>query len=306
MFKGILLIGSLGLLVACQDAGVTGSILNSGEKVIYGDDDRLDLYQVEDQKVMENARSTVALVQMSKISAAEDGVFNLATVPLSEKINLCPSERFKEQNTLAFCSGSLVGPDLVLTAGHCARNCATTAMVFDYAVNSASDNPSQVNIDNLYLCKEVVDFKLEQGFGADYALLRLDRPVVNRKPLTVRRDGNVSKGTKLYVIGHPSGLPTKVAGGASVREIDHRPFFVANLDTYGGNSGSAVFNDATGEIEGILVRGENDYASNGVCMESFRCANDECMGEHVTKVGLVSDSIPRSEQSDVISSLNFE
>ncbi|MCB0347237.1 MAG: trypsin-like peptidase domain-containing protein [Bdellovibrionales bacterium] len=305
MLKNILLVGTLGLLVACQDAGVTTSALN-GERVIYGDDDRLDLYQVEDQKVMDNARSTVALVQMSKIRSAGEGVFNLAVTPLADRMNLCPTERFKEQNTLAFCSGSLVGPDLVLTAGHCARNCDTTAMIFDYAVNSASENPSQVKEDNLYLCKEVVDFKLEQGFGADYALLRLDRPVANRTPLKIRRSGNVSKGTKLYVIGHPSGLPTKVAGGASVREIDHRPYFVANLDTYGGNSGSAVFNQETGEIEGILVRGETDYVSNGVCMESMRCDNDDCMGEHVTKVGLVGNSIPKSEESDVISSLNFE
>ncbi|MEK7233144.1 MAG: S46 family peptidase [Elusimicrobiota bacterium] len=34
-------------------------------------------------------------------------------------------------------------------------------------------------------------------------------------------------------------------------------FFVANLDTYGGNSGSAVFNVETNLVEGILLRSES-------------------------------------------------
>lgn len=304
--KKILLVASLGFLAACQDAGVIGPVMN-GEKVIYGEDDRQDLFEVQDATMLANAKSTAALVQVSKISSAGDGEFKIATAKLSDRINLCQAERFKEQNTAAFCSGSLVGPDLILTAGHCARSCGTTAVVFDFAVKQAGDNPESVNVENLYLCKEVVSYKLEQGFGADYAVLRLDRAVTNRTPLKVRRTGNVQKGDKLYVIGHPSGLPTKVAGGANVREIDHRPYFVANLDTYGGNSGSAVFNQESGEIEGILVRGETDYVSNGVCMESMRCTNEGCMGEHVTKVGLVLSDIPVTEKApDVISSLSFE
>jgi V8-like Glu-specific endopeptidase len=298
--KKILLIASLGFLAACQDAGVIGPVLN-GEKVIYGEDDRQDLFEVQDEVMLANAKSTVALVQVSKLSSAGEGVFNIATATLSSRMNLCQAERFKEQNTAAFCSGSLVGPDLILTAGHCARSCDTTAIVFDFAVNQAGENPKTTKAENLYLCKEVVSYKLEQGFGADYAVIRLDRAVANRTPLKVRRSGNVAKGEKLYVIGHPSGLPTKVAGGANVREIDHKPYFVANLDTYGGNSGSAVFNQETGVIEGILVRGETDYVSNGVCMESMRCTDAGCMGEHVTKVGLVLNAIP--ETNTAISSL---
>lgn len=49
----------------------------------------------------------------------------------------------------------------------------------------------------------------------------------------------------------PAGLPQKIAGGAKVRSIQ-TGFFVANLETDGGNSGSAVFNLSNGVIEGIL------------------------------------------------------
>ena len=34
---------------------------------------------------------------------------------------------------------------------------------------------------------------------------------------------------------------------------------VTNLDSFGGNSGAAVFNASTLEVEGILVRGDRDY-----------------------------------------------
>lgn len=36
----------------------------------------------------------------------------------------------------------------------------------------------------------------------------------------------------------PAGLPTKIAGGATMRDASPNGYYVANLDTYGGNSGS--------------------------------------------------------------------
>ena len=50
----------------------------------------------------------------------------------------------------------------------------------------------------------------------------------------------LSLDTPLVVIGHPSGLPTKIADGAWVRNNESEYYFVTNLDTFGGNSGSAV------------------------------------------------------------------
>src|SRR6185295_6557109 len=97
---------------------------------------------------------------------------------------------------------------------------------------------------------------------------------------------------KIIVIGHPAGLPTKVAGGAAVRDEKPAGYFTANLDTYGGNSGSAVFNAVTGLVEGILVRGENDYVWKGSCRVSNVCTNEGCRGEDVTKVSALADIIP--------------
>ncbi|MFN8369647.1 MAG: S46 family peptidase [Bacteriovoracaceae bacterium] len=82
------------------------------------------------------------------------------------------------------------------------------------------------------------------------------------------------------------GLPTKISDGANVRTNNNPKYFVANLDTYGGNSGSAVFNTKTGEVEGILVRGENDYVYDSAqgCRVSNKCTNAGCRGEDVTRI----------------------
>jgi hypothetical protein len=129
--------------------------------------------------------------------------------------------------------------------------------------------------------------------GPDYAIIKLDRKVTNHKPLEINREDNIRRGTPLFVIGHPTGLPTKVAGGASVRTADRNGYFVANLDTYGGNSGSAVFNIKTNLIEGILVRGDNDYVVQGNCRVSNYVSDSGGRGEDVTNVSVVAKFIPR-------------
>ena len=96
----------------------------------------------------------------------------------------------------------------------------------------------------------------------------------------------MEKGTELVVIGHPTGLPTKIAGGAWVRQNTNNVYFQSNLDTFGGNSGSAVFDAETGTVEGILVRGETDYVydSSRGCRVPKQCSNEGCRGEDVTRI----------------------
>jgi len=86
--------------------------------VIYGDDDRLDIYQVQSGMLRQLADSTVGLIKGYKITV-EGEKAAIQTTSYSQSYNLCEDEPFYEQETAAFCSGSLVGPDLVMTAGHC-------------------------------------------------------------------------------------------------------------------------------------------------------------------------------------------
>jgi Peptidase S46 len=98
----------------------------------------------------------------------------------------------------------------------------------------------------------------------------------------------------LYVIGHPCGLPQKYAPRARVRDNTPDTFFVANLDTYGGNSGSPVFNSSSNAVEGILVRGENDFVSRGSCYVSMVCPTTGCRGEDVTRSTVWAGKLPKA------------
>lgn len=286
---------ALGAVVAVTAFGSLSALAKHHDfsaKVIYGDDDRLDLYQVQDQNLKVLAASTVALMRSSDITI-NGAVAHIVEDPIGEAYGLCEDEPFYHQNSAAFCSGFLVGPDTIVTAGHCVRSqssCLGTRFVFGFAMNSANDRANQVPADNVYACRELVH-SVAVGTGEDFAVIKLDRPVVDREPLALSPQ-TASEGTALTVIGHPSGLPVKVAGGAEVREI-RSEYLVANLDTYGGNSGSAVFNTQTGAVEGILVRGEADYVYDNGCRRSNVCTNEGCRGEDVT---LIKQTFPYLEQ----------
>lgn len=258
-------------------------------KVIYGEDNRQDLYEVNDPSLLALADSTAALMYYGDLTQNGD-ITQIKTTKYANsfRLPLCAGERFIEQETAAFCSGFLIAPNIMATAGHCIQtqsspssDCTTTRFVFGFNINAKSVHPSLVQSSEVYSCKRIIKQVLVSS-GADFSIVELDRDVKNHKPLKLRQSGAASVNDELVVIGHPSGLPTKVAGGAGVREI-FPAFLRTNLDTYGGNSGSAVFNAKTHEVEGILVRGETDFVANGNCMVSKRCEKNSCRGEDVTK-----------------------
>ncbi len=273
-------------------------------QVIYGADDRIDLYQTQNSKLRSMADSTVALVQSSDVKA-EGAVARLNTSPYGTGNGLCKDEPFYEQVTAAFCSGSLVAPDIIMTAGHCITSessCAGTKFVFGFAVTEKGKMPTSVASKDVYGCSKLIG-REQVNDGADWALIKLDRAVTGHVPLKMNLTGTITNKTPIVVIGHPAGLPTKIAGGSEVRDASKNGYFTANLDTYGGNSGSAVFNAKTGLIEGILVRGENDYVNRGGCRVSNVCTADGCRGEDVTKISAVSDKLPGARHRDRVAEM---
>ena len=259
----------------------------SGTKVIYGDDNREDVINSTNSMYVELAKSTAGMIPKSSLRSASNGKVKINGTALSSR-GICKSERFSEQPTAANCSGFLVGENLLVTAGHCIRSksdCARYNWVFDYRIEQDGQKSVSVDATSVYSCKRIISRKLTRSDMDDWALLELDRKVTDRRVLDYRRSGKISKGEPLVVIGHPTGLPTKIADGANVRSLRGK-YFVANLDTYGGNSGSAVFNANSGVIEGILVRGETDYVydSSQGCRVSNVIGDNAGRGEDVTYI----------------------
>ncbi len=260
---------------------------SKGRDVIYGDDNRVDVYASNDSVLAELSKSTAAMINSRDLKTKSDGFVEIQGKTLVER-GICSSERFSHQTSSANCSGFIVGENLLVTAGHCIRtqaDCDSYRWVFDYKVDDATHSRVSVSSDKIYSCKRIISRSLDNLSKDDYAFIELDRAVSDRRPLSYRESGTISRGEPLVVIGHPTGLPTKIADQAKVRSLQSK-YFIANLDTYGGNSGSAVINANTHEVEGILVRGETDYVydSQKGCQVSFKCTEDGCRGEDVTYI----------------------
>ena len=270
------------------------------DKVIYGNDDRTHLNESEMATFKDLARGTAGMIPSSKLETQFDGLLTLINGrTLEQTQRVCKDEMFSQVMTAANCSGFLVGKNQLVTAGHCIKSdfdCANNKWVFDFRQDLIPEGEDQlyVNSDNVYGCKKIISRALSRASKNDYALIELDREVTDRPILKFRSEGKIEDNDPLVVIGHPSGLPTIIAGGANVRTNDNDFFFQANLDTFGGNSGSAVFNAKTNTVEGILVRGETDYAydAESGCYRVFKCKDDECRGEDITRITVIPELVP--------------
>ncbi|MBD3298853.1 MAG: hypothetical protein GF341_09380 [candidate division Zixibacteria bacterium] len=277
------------------------------ERVIYGDDNRLDIYAVTDPNVLKLAQAACLVVSTSELSDNGDGTYTLDAVPWTSQSGwpLCSDERFRGQLNAGFCSAYLVGDDIIVTAGHCvsASSCGSSAFVFGFQQVDSLTGPSlTISEDDVYFCSGIIDQVLSGDF--DHCVLQLDRPVVGREPLPIRRSGSVSDGDSLIVVGHPVGLPMKAAGGAIVQNANGpTEWFQANLDTYGGNSGSLVANLTDFTVEGILVRGATDFDVDGSCIRSNQVPNSGNTGsglqfEEVSKTITFAGVIPELINSE--------
>jgi len=262
--------------------------------IIYGNDDRLEFYQVTHPTLLTTLDSTVVLLTPGQVSPSTGGGYDIdiySNGTLGERFDLCPSERFADQPTPGFCSGFQVGPDLIATAGHCIRtasDCANTTFVFGFQVPSAGVVVGWVPADNVYTCDQIVA-RVETS-TVDFAVVRTDRPIVGHAALPLRRQGAVetdANAVALFDASNMAGLPVKATGGptpvgvtglsGATVKASSPGYFEANVDVFAGNSGSAVVSvDAGGMfnfVEGVLVRGNPDWVWNSICNVSNVCSD---------------------------------
>ncbi|HVG57576.1 MAG TPA: serine protease, partial [Hyalangium sp.] len=268
-------------------------VSQSKDPVVYGTDNRTDVYAHADATLRARAQqSTVALMNPSDFNTSNPNnvTFNAST--LQSAFNLCSTERFLNDLTPAFCSGTLIDDDLVLTAGHCitsASACSNTRFVFNFYRTSTTGMQTVTTAD-IFSCQSIVvrQQAVVNGQNLDYAIVRLDRAATPRFVPAPIRAGNtaLAVGTSVTVIGSGSGIPFKIDAGGSVRDAraGTLDYFVASTDTFGGNSGSGVYENSGYTVAGILVRGETDYVSNGSCRVVNVCTETGCRGEDITYV----------------------
>jgi len=248
---------SLSVLLILSVCGVKLEASTSQPYVIYGDDDRVEAYERPHLKTETQA---VAAMVANKYFALQTLLgYQLETYNAQQTYNFCYGQRFEDQPILSDCTGFLVAPDVLMTAGHCVSNegdCRSFQWVFDYKMSEELGSPKEIDRNNVYQCKSIITKSTERG--VDYVILRLDRRS-ERQPLRLAPQHVMQEpGTEVYMIGYPSGLPMKITERAQILR-NERHLYVTNLDAFHGNSGAPVFDQATNTVIGMLVSGANDY-----------------------------------------------
>lgn len=238
------------------------------------------------------ARATAVALLKSGYSQHQTGTISLSTDLLTQ---FCKDELFYNEPSIPYaCTGFLVAPDLLVTAGHCmyAINtpnqelkdesglaCEAFDWIFDYATQpDGTVNLEKIPAENLYHCKRIVyAVHKDKSPFQDFALIQLDRTVTGRNPLKLSST-NPALGSEHFMIGHPFGTPQKISDhGRVLLNNPAHSAFVTNLDASEGNSGSPVFNSKK-EVVGILVSGTPSantyYDSKNKCERVNRC-NDQ-------------------------------
>lgn len=279
--------------IACEEPLKEGAspLLAIEQPVINGEDDRKELFELAQADQRDSlARSVAALMWAHRIDFTEPGV--LRAVSLRQATGACLDERFLDQPAAAFCSATLIDDDLVLTAGHCssaadghaAERCQRLLIVFGYGY--VEEGQLALRGDHgVYTCRGVVHSEktlTDAGF-ADLAVLQLDRPVAADLTPAVVAETAPRLGDAVLAASHGAGLPLKVDAGGEIAEIlAGGDYFVASTDSFGGGSGSPLFNAEMGLV-GHQVRGSADWEYDADCVRAARASEPREEHQLVTR-----------------------
>jgi V8-like Glu-specific endopeptidase len=237
---------------------------------IYGPDNRVDYFDIKNPIIQNLAKSTPIIVDKKNLLALPDGTYKILPKNLMESSDMCSDALFSSQPILGHCSATLIEKDVIITAGHCfspslkqPSNYQEMYVIFDYLLNDPSQTEIIIKSENVFEIKELLyyhfpplEIPVAKGFK-DLSLARLDR-ATNRTPIKMNTAFNYAKGTKLFMLGYPMGLPLKYTDDAEILKLDRSQHaFHHQLDAFSSNSGSAIYDEATNEIIGVMVRGES-------------------------------------------------
>jgi hypothetical protein len=234
------------------------------------------------KQVLTNAAAVGVVVEKNKLHAVTDSIFQLDIgLTLGQQFKLCPGTPFLDQPVIGLGTAFILNEQMMITANHVFMDEPDRyVIVFGFEmVNKVGAYEGLIALKDIYYPKRII----QSDEILDVAIFEVTRPL-DRPVLNYSISGTPAIYSQIYMIGHPYGLPKKVALDASVQSAGREEYFYTTLVASQGNSGSPVFDMNTHKVIGILVSGEVDYTWNGSCNSSSTCRIPYCKGEKVINI----------------------
>lgn len=240
---------------------------------IVGEDNRISYQELVRFNPALLAEATATQLSAKYLKDIDDKTMSYPTGKIQ---NQCPGEKFAGERTLGGCSGFLIAPNILVTAGHCKdysqADCSDDAWLFHH-YSSPPEGRALLKKEDIYFCEEVLAFEHNQE--ADYAVLKLNRSVPNATILKVDPRDQAELNDPVAILGYPLGLPfTYTPGGRILTKS--KEYLQTDSDAFKNNSGSALVNMRTGYVEGILTNSKRGVTLNSLdgCAESIHHPQD--------------------------------
>ncbi|MCX6245881.1 MAG: serine protease [Bacteroidetes bacterium] len=247
--------------------------LNKNKSLYYGVNTITGIYSFKTtilpSEVLKSARCVCAIINKSYLTETDTG-YTIKASKLCYKfvtagsvsLQLCRSEKFIEEICASTGTGWAYKDNLIVTATHCFKKNNETdysnyLFIFDFL---EIDSGAIISKTRVFRPVGKVTLKPEDK-NLEFTIIQVDRPVPEFRYAELDNVPPSSINpitTRLFMLGHPLGLPLKYAPDGKI-SYSADNYFITNLNAYAGNSGSPVFRSGTKKVVGMLVCGNNDF-----------------------------------------------
>lgn len=230
---------------------------------LYDNDDRVDFYKLQDAQLKKISQAVAYEIYFDELKGwTFNRYWEILIQPL-EAEGVCRNERFSNQPVMRNdCSGILVGSKKLLLPGNCITEhyCKNDLFYFMFNHHLSSSAPLDVKRDrkNFFKCEKVLKRVFDPQTATSFALIELNKEVEGITPVEFSDTEDIAANQELIAIGHPAGMPMKIARDAFVAD-QNKTHFLVSSDIAGSSKGTAIINATTLKLEGMLIGGRPEY-----------------------------------------------